>query len=152
MRKSKQTWTRGSAVFQTKCQNGEDIWSLDWNNCWCQTGWVEYLRKSWSPGIFTRMFHTADHKVPIFVWCSISWKWKQKKNRTAVHLFKLHFLYVYIQQKFTFFFFFFLPLNPPPTWRPTFCSSVNTSNQCLLVDNLEKAILAEVTPANQTHS
>ena len=47
---------RRGEVFQTKCQNGEEIRSKlfwPWNDCWCQTGWFEYLRNSWSPGIFT---------------------------------------------------------------------------------------------------
>ena len=42
---------RGSAVFQTKYQNGEEIrstWLWPWNDCWRQTGWFEYLRNcSW---------------------------------------------------------------------------------------------------------
>ena len=45
MIKSMQTW---SAVVQTRCQNGEEMWFKwlwPWNECWCQTGWFEYLRK-----------------------------------------------------------------------------------------------------------
>ena len=39
--------------FQTKCQNGEEMWSKwlwPWGVCWWQTGWFEYLRNGWSPG------------------------------------------------------------------------------------------------------
>ena len=28
-----------------------DLWP--WNDCWCQTGWIEYLRNCWSHRIFT---------------------------------------------------------------------------------------------------
>ena len=51
MQKHMQMWSRGAAVVQTKCQNGEEIWSKwlwPWNDCWCQTGWFEYLRNCWS--------------------------------------------------------------------------------------------------------
>ena len=46
MHKSMQTWSIGSAVCQTKCQNEEKNWSKwlwPWNKGWCQTGWFEYV-------------------------------------------------------------------------------------------------------------
>ena len=55
MRKGMQMWSRVSAVVQTKCQNGEEMWSKwfwPWNDYWCQAGWLEHLRNCWSPDDF----------------------------------------------------------------------------------------------------
>ena len=72
--KSMQTWSRGSAIFQTKWQNGKEMWwqwLWLWNDCWCQTGWFDYLRNCWSNGIF----HT--HQSLVFVENGAK---KEKKN------------------------------------------------------------------------
>ena len=44
-----QAWSRGSAVVQNKCQNGEEMWSK-W--LWPRNDWVsQKLPICWSPGI-----------------------------------------------------------------------------------------------------
>ena len=48
---------------------------MRWNDCCCQTGWFEYLRNSWSPGIFT---HNS-------LWRMI-WKTNKKKIQRAAVL------------------------------------------------------------------
>ena len=70
------TWSRGSAVFEPKCQNVEEMWSK-WlcprnDFGWCQAGWFEYLRKGWwSPGIL----HTVYLSLQRMVWKTKNIQW-----------------------------------------------------------------------------
>ena len=44
------------AEVQTEHQNGEERgfkWLWTCHGCWCQTGWSEHVRNSWSAGIYT---------------------------------------------------------------------------------------------------
>ena len=59
-----QTWSRCSAVVQTKCQNGKEMWSKwlrTWTDCWCQAGWFEYLENCWSPVRSQRSVEFAEN-------------------------------------------------------------------------------------------
>ena len=60
MHKSMQMWSRDSAVFQTKHQNEDEMWSKWfwlWNGCWCQTGWwklEDCAKKTFSEHLWAR--------------------------------------------------------------------------------------------------
>ena len=62
-----QTWSSCSAVFQTKFQNGEDMW----NDCWCQARWLAYLRNCWSHGRRTTVSRLCRE------WCEKLSAWQE---------------------------------------------------------------------------
>ena len=49
-------------------------WLLLWNDCWCQTGWFEYLRNCWSSGIVT---HNSLQSLQTIVWKTKNIQWLQ---------------------------------------------------------------------------
>ena len=60
--KSMPTWSRGSAVFQTQCQNGEEMWSKWGLSIWEMADLLELLQTTVS---------------------KVCWEWCEKRKKTS---------------------------------------------------------------------